>query len=100
MRETWRQRSQATVKVPRSAKGLSEVDRTLSDSGRASEYNARLPTGRATVEGETGWVSAVDAEGTQNSARLPRGSGVRPASLLATFYFASMAASTVVARER
>ena len=50
MRETWRHRSHSTVKDPRSTSGLSDVARTLSDSGRAPEYKARLPT-------EAQWVT-------------------------------------------
>jgi hypothetical protein len=48
-------------------------------SGRAPEYRARLPTGRATV-GEVGEFAPVAPDGAgnpgaKNSARLPSGSG-------------------------
>jgi hypothetical protein len=45
----------------------------LSDSARAPEYSARLPTGNATVD--VGCVGRPLALGTQNSARFPKGSG-------------------------
>jgi hypothetical protein len=48
--DNWWHRLHSTVKVPRSARGLSEVVRMLSDSARASEYSAFFPTGRATVD--------------------------------------------------
>jgi hypothetical protein len=55
------------------------VAKMLCFSGRAPEYRARLPTGRATV-GEACESAPLPLEapgdpGAQNSARLPSGSG-------------------------
>ena len=67
------------MNVPRASSGLPEVAIRLSDSGRAPEKRARLPTGNAIVEPEEGpGPSAVSPDGTQNSARLPKGSGALP----------------------
>jgi hypothetical protein len=102
IRETWRHRSHSTVNVPRSAIGLSEVARTLSDSGRAPEYSARLPTGRTTAAPDVSvgppLASAVD--GTQNNARFPSGSTGLSRSRSATDHIASMALRTAVASVR
>jgi hypothetical protein len=103
MRETWRHLSHSTVKEPRSTSGLSDVARTLSDSGRALEYKARLPTGSAVGDVASGSVDsspALVAVGTQNSARLPRGSAVLSPSPWTTAYIASIAANTCDARVR
>jgi hypothetical protein len=103
MRETWRHRSHSTVKDPRSTSGLSDVARTLSDSGRAPEYKARLPTGSAVGDASSGSVDsppALVAVGTQNSARLPSGSAVLSPSPWTTTYIASIAAKTCDARVR
>ncbi len=103
MFETWPHRSHATVKAPRSANGLSEVARMLSDSGRAPEYNARFPTGRAVgvaAASSVSWPVALVADGTQNNARFPKGSEVRPPSVSATAHITFMAAETCRARSR
>src|ERR1700688_3958351 len=103
MRETWRHRSHSTVKDPRSTSGFGDVARTLSDSGRAPEYRARLPTGSAVgdVASESGdSPPALVAVGTQNSARLPSGSAALSPSPWTTTYIASIAEKTCDARVR
>src|SRR5580704_18109514 len=103
MRVTWRHRSHYTVKDPRSTNGLSDVARTLSESGRAPEYKARLPTGSAVGDAASGSVDsppALVADGTQYSARLPSGSAALSPSPWTTTYIASIAAKTCDARVR
>ena len=103
IREIWRHRSHSTVKEPRSTSGLSDVARTLSDSGLASEYKARLPTGSAAGDAISGSVDsplALLAVGTQNSARLPNGSAALSPFPGTTVYIVSIAARTCDARVR
>ena len=83
MCETCRHRWHSTMKLPRSANGLSEVARTLSDSGRAPEYSARFPTGRAVGRGDLALlVGGVGRRGHPEERPLPqRIGGLAPPGL-------------------
>src|SRR6202020_306873 len=72
--EVCRHRAHSTVKDPRSSKGVPDVIARLYGSARAPEYRARVLTGNARVAPEPPGSNSP-ADGTQNKARLPRGSG-------------------------